>query len=347
MKIGDAVPLLKETYSEWSDDKASRLAAALAYYTAFSLAPLLVIAVAVAGLFFDQSTARDEMITQIQNLVGPQGADIIKTMLENANKQGSGIVATVIGIVTLLIGATGVFVQLQDSLDTIWEVKLDPDLGIMGTIKQRLFSLAMVLGIGFLLLVSLILSAALSAFGTFVSNNLAFLEPLMVIINFLIAFVVTTLLFAAIFKFVPDAQIEWSDVWIGAAFTALLFSIGRLLLGLYLGNGSFGSTYGAAASLIIILAWVYYSAQILFFGAEFTQVYARRFGSRIQPEDDAVRLTEGERATQGMTRDKGSEPAQRPAPRQVNPQPSAGVKSMGIAGFVAGLLVGLRRKNRS
>ena len=246
--------------------------------------------------------------------------------------------------------------MLQDSLKTIWEVKLDPNLGIWSTIKQRIFSLGMVLSVGFLLLVSLIISAALNAFGSFVSSNLAFLEPIMVVVNFIIAFAVTTLLFAAIFKYVPDAEIEWHDVWIGAAFTALLFSVGRLLLGLYLGNGSFGSSYGAAAALVILLAWIYYSALIVFFGAEFTQVYASKFGSRVQPSEDAVPITEDERANQGMTRDSGSQPrgdktpTRQPVPPRLSTpktqQPSPGATSIGIAGFIAGVLAGRRSKSR-
>jgi membrane protein len=359
MKAGDIVPLLKESYSEWSDDKASRLAAALAYYTAFSLAPLLVIAVAIAGFFFKRSNAQQEMVNQIQGLIGPQGADIIQTMLNNGSTQSGNIIATIIGIITLLIGATGVFVQLQDSLNTIWEVKLDPNLGIKGTVKQRISTLVRVLGVGFLLLVSLVISAAVSGITGFLAGSggdgqSTIMAIVIWIINFIVAFGITTLLFAAIFKYVPDVEIQWSDVWVGALFTALLFSIGRFALGYYLGRGSFGSTYGAAASLVILLAWVYYSSLILFFGAEFTQVYARRYGSRLQPSADAVRVTESERVNQGMTRDSGSQPHGAPAPRpdaqgQPRPQtqPSAGATSMGIAGFIAGVLAGRRSKSRN
>ncbi len=362
MKAGDIVPLLKESYSEWSDDKASRLAAALAYYTAFSLAPLLVIAVAIAGFFFKRSNAQDQLVSQIKGVVGPQAGDIISTMINNGSTQSGNIIATIIGIITLLIGATGVFVQLQDSLNTIWEVKLDPDLGIKGTVKQRASSLVMVLAVGFLLLVSLVISTAISGFTGFVTGSTGggqnILTTVVVwIINFVVAFGVTTLLFAAIFKYVPDVEIQWGDVWVGALFTALLFSIGRFALSYYLGRGSFGSTYGAAASLVILLAWIYYSSLILFFGAEFTQVYARKHGSQLEPSSDAVPVTEDERANQGMTRDSGSEPhsgqasQRRPVPPSVpmpkTQQPSASVTSIGIAGFIAGVFAGRRSKSRS
>lgn len=362
MKAGDVLPLLKESYSEWSDDKASRLAAALAYYTAFSLAPLLVIAVAIAGFFFKRSNAQAELVNQIKGLVGPQGGDIITTMLNNGTTQSGSIIATIIGIITLLIGATGVFVQLQDSLNTIWEVKLDPSLGIKGTVKQRVSSLVMVLGVGFLLLVSLVISTAISGVTGFITGaagdgQSTIMAVVVWVINFIVAFGVTTLLFAAIFKYVPDVEIQWSDVWVGAIFTALLFSIGRFALSYYLGRGSFGSTYGAAASLVILLAWIYYSSLILFFGAEFTQVYARKVGSQLKPSANAVPVTDNERANQGMTRDSGSQPrSDTQAPQrsarlqhQTTPptqQPSAGATSMGIAGFIAGVLAGRRSKAR-
>ncbi|HEU5013229.1 MAG TPA: YihY/virulence factor BrkB family protein [Roseiflexaceae bacterium] len=359
MKAGDILPLLKDSYSEWSDDKASRLAAALSYYTAFSLAPLLVIAAAIAGFFFKQSDAKGQIVNQIGGLVGDQGAQIIKTMLENGSTQSGNIIATIIGIITLLVGATGVFVQLQDSLNTIWEVKLNPNLGIMGTIRQRVFSLAMVFAVGFLLLVSLIVSTAISGITGFITgggDQSGIMAVVVWIINFVVAFGITTLLFAAIFKYVPDVEIKWSDVWAGAIFTALLFSIGRFVLGFYLGRGSFGSTYGAAASLVILLAWIYYSALIVFFGAEFTQVYARKYGSQLKPSSHAIPVTDDERANQGMTRDSGSQPragtqtpqrqpqARPHAPTMQEPPPSA--TSIGIAGFIAGVLAGRRSKAR-
>ena len=271
--------LLKETFSEWSEDKASRLAAALAYYTIFSIAPLLIIAIAVAGLAFGQEAARGQLDRQIQGLVGQQSAELIQTMVESASKPTSGIIATVIAIATILFGASGLFGQLQDALNTIWEVEPKPGRGILGIIKDRFLSFTMVLGIGFLLLVSLVLSALLSALDPYLTDLLPGSIYLLQILNFVISFGVITLLFAMIYKILPDVKIAWSDVWIGAAVTSLLFALGKFLIGLYLGNSSAGSAYGAAGSLVILLLWIYYSAQILLFGAEFTQVYAKKYGS--------------------------------------------------------------------
>jgi len=292
--------LLKETFDEWNEDKASRLSAALAYYTIFSLAPLLIMAIAIAGSIFGEEAARGEIVGQIQGLVGKSGAEVIETAIENANKPATGTIASLISIVALLFGATGVFSQLRDALNTIWEVQPKPGLPVKGFIRQNILSFTMVLGIGFLLLVSLIISAVLAAINSYFSGLLPGFDVMWRIGNFIISFGVTTLLFAMMFKFLPDAKITWGDVLIGAAITSVLFSIGRFLLGAYLGNGSFGSTYGAAGSLVVILAWVYYAAQILFFGAEFTQVYARKFGSQIVPDEHAVTVTEETRAQQGI-----------------------------------------------
>lgn len=292
--------LLKETFDEWNEDKASRLAAALAYYTVFSLAPLLIIAIAIAGSIFGEEAARGEIVGQIQGLVGKSGAEVIETAIKNANQPQTGTIASIISIIALLFGATGVFSQLRDALNTIWEVQPKPGRPVKGFIRQNILSFTMVLGIGFLLLVSLIISAVLAAINTYFSNLLPGFDVVWQIANFIIAFGITTLLFAMIFKFLPDVKITWGDVLIGAAITSLLFSIGRFLLGVYLGNGSFGSTYGAAGSLVVILAWVYYAAQILFFGAEFTQVYARKYGSQIVPDKNAVPITEKARAQQGI-----------------------------------------------
>lgn len=283
--------LLKETFAEWSKDKASRLAAALSYYTVFSLAPLLIIAIAIAGSFFGEEAAKGEIIGQIQGLVGKDGAEVIQTAIENAGQQEKqGTVASLISIGVLLFGASGVFAELQDALNTVWEVEPKPELGIGGFIRKRFLSFAMILGIGFLLLVSLVISAALSGINHYTSNLLPAFALLWPPINFIVSFGVITLLFAAMYKFLPDVKIAWSDVWIGAAMTALLFVIGKFLIGLYLGNSSLSSTYGAAGSIVIILVWAYYSAQILFFGAEFTQVYARKYGSQIVPDRFAVPL---------------------------------------------------------
>ncbi|MBD0334887.1 MAG: YihY/virulence factor BrkB family protein [Cyanobacteria bacterium Co-bin13] len=279
--------LLKETFQEWQQDKASRLAAALAYYTVFSLAPLLVLVIAIAGSIFGTDAARDQLVTQIQALVGASGADVITDALENASEPGAnqGAIASIISIVVLIFGASGVFVELQNSLNTIWNVEPKPGQGVGYFVQKRLLSFSMILVIGFLLLVSLVLSTTLSAFSGYLSQ---WVEGLGWVLNTAISLGLITFLFAAIFKYLPDAHIAWKDVIIGAFITTLLFTLGKYLLGLYLGNASVGSTYGAAGSLIALLTWIYYSAQILFFGAEFTQVYARRFGSQIVPDKHAT-----------------------------------------------------------
>lgn len=304
MRIKTIISLLRETFTEWNEDKASRLAAALAYYTVFSLAPMLIIAIAIAGAVFGEEAARGEIVTQIQGLVGRDGAQFIETAIEGASKPKAGTIASLISIAVLLFGASGLFAQLQDSLNTIWEVQPKPGRGVIGILRDRFLSFTMVLGVGFLLLVSLVLSAGLSGLVNFLGSLLPGIGALLQIANFVLSFAVTTLLFGLIYKVLPDVKIAWSDVWSGAIVTSLLFSIGRFALGLYLGNSSFGSTYGAAGSVVIILVWVYYAAQILFFGAEFTQVYARRYGSRIVPTKNAIPLTEKNRDEQGMGTDR-------------------------------------------
>ncbi|MGL4620579.1 YihY/virulence factor BrkB family protein [Chroococcidiopsis sp.] len=304
MRIKTIISLLRETFTEWNEDKASRLAAALAYYTVFSLAPILIIAIAIAGAVFGEEAARGEIVTQIQGLVGRDGAQFIETAIEGASKPKAGTIASLISIAVLLFGASGLFAQLQDSLNTIWEVQPKPGRGLIGILRDRFLSFTMVLGVGFLLLVSLVLSAGLSGLVNFLGSLLPGIGALLQLANFVLSFAVTTLLFGLIYKVLPDVKIAWSDVWSGAIVTSLLFSIGRFALGLYLGNNSFGSTYGAAGSVVIILVWVYYAAQILFFGAEFTQVYARRYGSRIVPTKNAIPLTEKNRDEQGMRTDR-------------------------------------------
>lgn len=313
-----AFDMLKETFSEWNQDKAPRLAAALAYYTAFSIAPLLVIVIAVAGLAFGQSAAQGEIMRQIENEVGAESAQIIQTMIENASDTSSGIIATVLGIGAIIFGAAGFFGQLQDALNTIWDVAPKPGRGIMAVVKDRFMSFTMVLGIGFLLLVSLLISALVSSLHNYVEGLLPQAQLVSQIINNLISFGIITLLFAMIYKILPDVEIEWRDVWVGAAITALLFTIGKFLLGLYLGNSGVASTYGVAGSFVVLLLWVYYSAQILLFGAEFTQVYARRRGARIQPADNAVPISEVEAQT-----GTPATPSPGPTPRPAATSPAA------------------------
>lgn len=282
--------LLKAAFQQWNRDKASRLAASLAYYTLFSLAPLLILVIAIASLFFDSAAVRDQLMEQIESLMGGTSADFVRTVLENANRPGgdSGWVASIISIVLLLIGATGVLTQLQMSLNTIWNVEARTDIGLMNLVRKRLLSLGMILVIGFLLLVSLVVSSLIAGLSSYLHTLTPGLDSLAQILNFIISFSITTILFALIFKYLPDVLITWGDVWFGAATTAILFSLGKFLIGLYIGNSSFGSSYGAAGSVIILLVWIFYSAQILFFGAEVTQLYGRRFGSNIQPNKYAV-----------------------------------------------------------
>jgi membrane protein len=299
--------LLKEAGREWLEDKAPRLGAALAYYTALSIAPLLVIAIFIAGMAFGKEAAQGYLLDQIRDLVGGQGGQAIETMLAHANQPRTGSLAAVLGMITLLAGAAGVVSQLQDALNTIWEVAPKPGRGVIGFLKDRFLSLAAVLGLGFLLLVSLVLSTVLTALAAFFVGLMPALAPALEAVNFVVSLAVTALLFALIFKLLPDAKIAWGDVWVGAALTALLFTLGKFLLGFYLGRSGITSTYGAAGSLVALLVWVYYSAQIVFFGAEFTKAYANRFGSRIVPSRDAVPLTEEARAEQGMPRTKDIE----------------------------------------
>jgi len=281
--------LLREAFGEWQKDNVSILAASLAYYTVFSLTPILIISIAIAGSIFGEETAKGEIMRQFQDLVGSNGAEAIQTALSNADTPKLKNIASIISVVLLLIGASGVFAQLQHALNLVWNVKAKPGKGISQLIRKRLFSFSMVLAIGFLLLVSLVVNAILSALSNYASSWLPGFYFLWQIFNFVLSFIITTFLFALLYKFVPDVKIAWQDVIMGAAITALLFAIGKFLLGFYLGRGAFGSAYGAAGSLAVLLAWVYYSAQIIMFGAEFTQVYARKFGSRIVPDKHAVR----------------------------------------------------------
>lgn len=280
--------LFVEAFAGWREHKASRMAAALAYYTVFSLAPILVISIAVAGLVFGQDAAEGRIVGQISGLVGAKSASALEAMIAAARKPSSGILATVIALATLAFGATGVFGELQDSLNTVWGVKPKPGRGFIRMLKTRFVSFAMVLGIGFLLLVSLVVSAALAAVGHWLGALLPVPELALDLINLAVSLLVVSVLFAMIFRVLPDVEIGWRDVWAGAIFTAALFAIGKLAIGLYLGKSSLGSSYGAAGALVVILVWVYYSAQILFFGAELTRSWAYQHGSRVRPDEDAM-----------------------------------------------------------
>ena len=280
--------LFKLSYQDWKDDKASRLSAALAYYTIFSLAPMLLIIFAVTSIFWSRDAVQTQVLNQVEGLVGAEGRTFVSDLLTGASSPAKGIFATLVGVITLLFGALGVFNELHNALNTIWEVKEEETKGFVEAIKKvvfgRLLSFSMILGIGFLLLVSLVISAGLSAMQETIGNAIPLSEILWQILNLIISIAVITVLFALIFKFLPDAEIAWRDVWLGAFVTALLFSLGKFLIGLYLGNSTVGSSFGAAGSLVLLLLWIYYSAQILLFGAEFTQVYANNYGSKIVPE---------------------------------------------------------------
>ena len=298
MRVKDLWPLLKEAANDWLEDRAPRLGAALAFYTVFSLAPLLLIAIAVAGLFLGQTAAQDQSAREIEGLVGEEGGRAVQSLLQQANKPGQGIAASILGVVMLLVGAAGLFVELHDALNTIWGVRPRAGRGVWGFVKDRFLSFTMVLVMAFLLLVSLVLSAALSAL-THLISRWEFLYAGFCL-NELVSLVVIALLFMVIYRFLPDAKIAWRDVWLGAAVTAVLFEVGKFLIGLYLGRSGGAWAYGAAGSLAVLLIWLYYSAQIFLFGAELTKVYANRFGSRIVPAENAVPVSPEARAEQGL-----------------------------------------------
>lgn len=300
MSLSEIRYLIRQTFTEWQEDKASRLAAALSYYTVFSLPPLLVLSLAIAGMLYDQQAARQQIVAQVGQLVGDTGQEAIVEILENASDPALSSLASVLSIALLMFGASGVFTQLQDAMNTIWEVRPRPGRGFMGAIRDRFFSFTMVLSVGFLLMVSLILSTALAAAGAYVTGRFAELEFLVRIINFVISLGGIALVFALIFKVVPDVEIAWRHVWLGALVTAGLFNIGRWAISLYLARSAPQSSYGAAGSLIVLLLWVYYSAQIMFLGAEFTQVFANRFGRGIVASEGAIPLTEKARIDEGI-----------------------------------------------
>jgi membrane protein len=301
MHLRTAYELVRDAGVSWWNHKAPTLGAALAFYTALSLSPILLIVIAISGLVFGREAAQGEIVGQLRGLVGTQGGEAIETMLAHAWEPTANIVALVVGIITLLVGATGVFAQLHDALNTIWEIKPRSGGGVLYLLKDHLLSFAMILGLGFLLLVSLVINAGLAGLTTYAGNIMpANWSVVLQICNFIVTYGVTLTMFALIFKFLPDAHITWRDVWIGAAITALLFISGNYLIGLYLGMGAVGSSYGAAGSFVVLLLWLYYSTQILLFGAELTQAYANRLGFGVVPADGAHSIHAGMRvATAG------------------------------------------------
>jgi membrane protein len=283
---------LKRTFKEWKDDDAQTWAASVAFYTVLSLSPLLILAIAIAGFIFGEQAARGEMVTQMETLTGGAGAEVVQTTIANASGPGGGgVIATVVSIALLLLGASKVFSELQQAMNRIWDVRSDPSEGWQGVVRKRLTGFAMILGIGLLLLALVVASATLTGVEE-IAPDIPGGAFLWTMVNFAVTFAIIGLLFATLFKYVPDVQIEWSDVWFGAFITALLFAAGKLILGIYLSQGGVGSAYGAAGSLVAFLVWIYYSAQIFFFGAEYTQVHARQSGREIRPDEHAVREDE-------------------------------------------------------
>jgi membrane protein len=292
---GGIFQIVKAAFSDFGDDECAVRAAALSYYTIFALPPLLMLLLMIAGMVWDPQDVQRAMEGQFSSMMGAAGGEQVRTMIAQADRPGSGgVVATVLSIAGLLFGATGAFMQLQGALNRAWEVKPDPEQGgIMRFITKRILSLGMVLGVGFLLAVSLALTAAVSALGGAFGGALP--EGLLHAITFVASFAVLALLFAAMFKVLPDAKVAWHDVWVGGAVTALLFVAGKFALGLYLGRSSPGDAFGAAGALAVVLVWIYYAGMILLFGAEFTQQWARQRGSGIEPEEGAVRVVDSER----------------------------------------------------
>jgi membrane protein len=291
--VGQVRAILRETVKAWFDDNAPRLGASLSFYTLLSMAPLLIVVIAVAALAFGQKAAQGQLVWDIQGLVGAEGAQAIQDLiLQSVHKPASGMTATALGVLTLLFGSSAVVVELRDALNTIWHVPAPATISsfrsVLFLVRERFYLFGLILGVGFLLLVSLALNAAIAALGSLPGSPPPASASVVHMAVFAISFLVTTLLFAAIYRFLPDVQLKWSDVIVGAAFTSLLFTIGKHLIGIYLGRAGFGSTYGAAGSLVIVLVWVYYSAQLFFLGAEFTKVYTRTLGSHLDYSSKAV-----------------------------------------------------------
>ncbi len=323
--------LLKATVRHWMADNAQRLAAALAYYAVLALPPTLVILLFIVSLFYDPHSASSQVSQELNSLLGQKGGQFMQTLMANPQTHGKGTMATAIALVTLILTATGFFLELQSDLNSVWGVEQKSNIGWYWLILNRLFSFLMLLGIGVLLLLSILASAVLAAVHKSVGNAFPASEIIWRLIEFGLSFAILTALFAIVFKLLPDVRLRWRDVWVGAAITALLFTIGKLLLGLYLGHSNIASAYGVAGSIVLILVWIYYSALIFFFGAEFTQVYANRFGARMLPAKHAQWKAEGEAAAEDrgemeaskQPRHAGvSQPESTPAPTAENGSPA-------------------------
>lgn len=292
MKPKSLFQMASTAFTSWKDDFASSMGAALAYYTVFSMAPLLIIVIAVAALIFGQDAAHAAIMDQARGMIGENGAKAIEGMLASAQEPKQGMLAGTLGILAVIIGATSVFAELETNLNRIWKVEPEKGSGVWDFFRKRLLSAGMVLAIGFLLIISLVISAAIAVWGKYWSGWFDGLEVLLHAANFLISVAVITVLFAMIYRFMPRVAIRWGDVWIGALVTSLLFSLGKFLIGLYIGKSGVESTYGAAGALVVLLVWVYYSAQIFLLGAEFTKVYAESHGSRMNLKPRTVSSTD-------------------------------------------------------
>ena len=294
--------LVKTAVASWLDDYAPSMGAALSYYTVFSLAPLLLIVVSVAGLVFGEDAVRGELFAQLQGLMGADAAKAIQGLLASVNKPSHGVVGTIVGIALLVFGATTVFGELQDALDRIWRAPARKKGGLWSLLRARLLSFGMILGLAFLLMVSLVVGAAISALGKWWGPAFGGWETLLQIVNLIVGFGLTTAIFAMIYKLMPRVKVEWHDVWLGAIVTSLLFTIGKFLIGLYIGKSGVASGFGAAGSLIIVFLWVYYSAQIFLLGAEFTWIYAKTLGSLRSEEGVAEVAQKAARADEAPAR---------------------------------------------
>lgn len=280
--------MTRQTFAEWNNDKGGRLGAALSYYTVFSLAPLLLLVISIAGLAFGRQAAEGRMFGELSGLLGADTAHLIQSAVAKANHTRSGVLGAIVGVAILLAGATGVVIELQDAINTVWKVEPRPNRGVWGIVRTRLLSVAMILALGFLLLVSLVVSAALTALGGWLHDLFGTIAILSWFIDAVVSLGVISTLIALIYKILPDAEVAWRDVWVGAIATAILFMVGKYLIGLYVGKASVGSAFGAAGSMAVLLVWIYYSAQIVLLGAEFTRVFANRLGDKVRPSRQAI-----------------------------------------------------------
>jgi membrane protein len=279
--------IVKQSFAEWSADKGPRLGAALSYYTVFALAPLLLLVISVAGLAFGRAAVEGRIFGELAGILGPDAAKLVQAAVAKASHPRGGAIGAALGLVVLIVGATGVVGELQDALNTIWKLVPKPNRGLWGLVRTRLVSVAMILALGFLLLVSLVVSAALSALSGWLRFWLGNVVVVGWLVDGVIALAVIATLIALVYKILPDARVRWRDVWVGALATAVLFLIGKYLIGLYVGKASVASAFGAAGSLAVLLVWIYYSAQIVLLGAEFTRLYANRYGAKVRPNAES------------------------------------------------------------